>query len=63
VLPIQAARLSRLGSALIWVNPAHGRPRYAPANPALTGSLPYVTDHLPGHTLDALRRLAKVISR
>lgn len=62
-LPRQTARLSRLGSRLIWVNPAMGRPGYAPANPALTGSLEHVTEHLPGNTLDSLRKLAEVISR
>jgi len=63
VLPSQTARLSRLGSRLIWVNPALGRPGYRPVNPALTGSLPHVTEHLSGHSLDALRKLAEVISR
>jgi uncharacterized protein with von Willebrand factor type A (vWA) domain len=63
VLPNQVARLSRLGSVLIWVNPAHGRPRYVPVNPGLTRSLPYAAEHLPGHTIDALRRLTEVISR
>jgi uncharacterized protein with von Willebrand factor type A (vWA) domain len=63
VLPVQVARLSRLGHRLIWVNPARGRPGYVPVNPALTGSLPHADAHVPGHTLDALRRLAEVISR
>jgi len=62
-LPRQVARLSRLGYALIWVNPSLGLPGYVPLTPALDESLKHADHHLAGHTFDSLRHLAEVIAR
>jgi uncharacterized protein with von Willebrand factor type A (vWA) domain len=63
VLPAQVARLARLGHILIWVNPAMASPGYRPVNPALKASLEHAGEKLTGHSYDALRHLAEVISR
>ncbi len=62
-LPRQVARLSRLGHALIWVNPDRARPGYVPLNPALVASLRHADQEMTGHNFDSLRRLAEVITR
>ncbi|MBF9133676.1 VWA domain-containing protein [Plantactinospora sp. S1510] len=63
LLARQVARLSRLAHLLVWVNPQQGWPGFEPSAPGLVDSLPYVDRPLPGHSLDALRKLAEVISR
>lgn len=62
-LPRQVARLSRLGHALIWVNPDRALPGYVPLNPALVASLRHTDHEVTGHNFDSLRRLAEVITR
>lgn len=63
LLARQVARLSRLAHLLVWVNPQQGWPGFEPSAPGLVDSLPYVDRPLPGHSLDAFRKLAEVISR
>ncbi|MFC6019364.1 VWA domain-containing protein [Plantactinospora solaniradicis] len=63
LLARQVARLSRLAQLLVWVNPQQGWPGFEPSAPGLVDSLSYVDRTLPGHSLDALRKLAEVVSR
>jgi uncharacterized protein with von Willebrand factor type A (vWA) domain len=63
LLARQVARLSRIGRRLIWVNPKQGLPGYRPTAPGLVDSLPFADERLPGHSFDALRKLAEVIAQ
>lgn len=56
------ARLQRLASRVVWVNPLKASPGYAPLARGMAAALPYVDQFIEGHSLDALERLALVIS-
>jgi uncharacterized protein with von Willebrand factor type A (vWA) domain len=62
VLAEQMARLSRVVYRLVWVNPLKVTPGYAPLARGMAAALPYVDEFVEGHSLDALERLAAVIS-
>jgi uncharacterized protein with von Willebrand factor type A (vWA) domain len=59
----QAARLARLAHAVIWVNPHKGKAGFAPATAGMQAVLPHIDQLVAGHSFDALRRVAEVISR
>ena len=59
----QTARLAQLAEVLIWVDPLRRSDDYTPADRNLAAAQSYATVRLPGHSFEALRELAKVISR
>lgn len=58
----QMRRLSRLAHRVVWANPHRGQPGYAPTTAGMQAALPSVDDFVDGHSLDALHRLAVVLS-
>jgi len=63
VLGAQMARLGRLAHQLVWVNPLKGSPRYEPLARGMAAALPHVDRFLPGHNLQSLEALSKVVGR
>lgn len=59
----QVARLRRLTYRLIWVNPLKGNPSYEPLARGMAAALPHVDVFLPGHNLESLQELARVVAR
>jgi uncharacterized protein with von Willebrand factor type A (vWA) domain len=62
LLARQMARLSRLAYRLVWVNPLKGSPRYEPLARGMAASLPFVDVFLPGHNLESLEALGRVVA-
>ncbi|MDP9393819.1 MAG: VWA domain-containing protein, partial [Actinomycetota bacterium] len=62
LLGSQMAHLHRLAHRLVWVNPHRARPGYEPLTAGMVAALPHVDDFVDGHSLDALERLATVVS-
>jgi uncharacterized protein with von Willebrand factor type A (vWA) domain len=62
LLSKQMGRLSRLAHRLIWVNPLKGSPRYEPLARGMAASLPFVDVFLPGHNLESLESLARIVA-
>jgi uncharacterized protein len=62
MLAEQMARLSRIAFQIVWVNPLKVTPGYAPLARGMAAALPYVTDFVEGHSIEAMERLARVIS-
>ncbi|MEX5707659.1 hypothetical protein BBK14_07825 [Parafrankia soli] len=62
LLAEQMARLARLAHRVLWVNPHTGRDGFTPTAAGMSAALPHVDDLLAGHTFQALRGLAEVIS-
>ncbi|WP_018505284.1 vWA domain-containing protein [Parafrankia discariae] len=58
----QMARLARLAHRVLWVNPHTGRAGFTPTAAGMSAALPHVDDLLAGHTFEALRGLAEVIT-
>lgn len=58
----QMRRLARLAHRVVWANPHRGQPGYAPITAGMQAALPAVDDFVDGHSLDALYRLAAVLS-
>lgn len=60
----EMARLARLARAVVWINPALGRPGYEPTARGMAAALPFVNAFWPGHTWASLQeaweRLAHV---
>ncbi|MFQ5890295.1 MAG: VWA domain-containing protein [Gemmatimonadota bacterium] len=46
---------------VIWLNPLLESPQYRPEARGMKAALPYVDDFAPGHSLEALRQLARLI--
>jgi len=63
LLAEQMQRLGRVAHRVTWVNPLKVTPGYAPLARGMAAALPYVDDFVEGHSLEALERLTKVISR
>jgi hypothetical protein len=63
LLGAQVARLRRLANRVVWVSPHAGKDGFAPATAGLQAALPSVDALVAGHTVDALERLAKLISQ
>jgi uncharacterized protein with von Willebrand factor type A (vWA) domain len=57
----QMARLRRVASRIVWVNPLKASEGYAPLARGMAAALPYVDDFVEGHSLAALEELAAVV--
>ena len=58
----QMARLRRLVHRIVWVNPLKGSPRYEPLARGMAAALPSIDVFLPGHNLESLEELSRVLS-
>ncbi len=61
LLQAQMRRLRRLAHRVVWVNPLKGSPRYEPLARGMAAALPSIDDFLPGHNLESLEDLARVL--
>ena len=57
----QMARLRRLVHRVVWVNPLKGSPRYEPLARGMAAALPSIDVFLPGHNLESLEELSRVL--
>jgi hypothetical protein len=57
----QMARLRRLVHRVVWVNPLKGSPRYEPLARGMVAALPSIDVFLPGHNLESLEGLSRVL--
>jgi uncharacterized protein len=62
LLAEQLARLSRLASRIVWVNPRKASPHYEPLAGGMAAALPYVDAFVSGHSLGALDEVLAAIS-
>ena len=62
VLREQIARLRRLVHRIVWVNPLKGSPRYEPLARGMAAALPSIDVFLPGHNLESLEELSRVLA-
>ncbi len=58
----QMARLRRLAHRVVWVNPLKGSPRYEPLARGMAAALPSVDLFLPGHNLESLEELGRILA-
>jgi uncharacterized protein len=58
----QIARLRRLVHRIVWVNPLKGSPRYEPLARGMAAALPSIDVFLPGHNLESLEELSRVLA-
>jgi len=58
----EMARLRRLVHRIVWVNPLKGSPRYEPLARGMAAALPSIDVFLPGHNLESLEELSRVLS-
>jgi uncharacterized protein with von Willebrand factor type A (vWA) domain len=61
VVRAQMTRLRRLAHRVVWVNPLKGSPRYEPLARGMAAALPSVDVFLPGHNLERIEELARVL--
>jgi hypothetical protein len=61
LLAAQMRRLRRLTHRVVWVNPLKGSARYEPAARGMAAALPSVDVFLPGHNLESLEELGRVL--
>jgi uncharacterized protein with von Willebrand factor type A (vWA) domain len=59
----QMARLARLSHKIVWINPHRGKAGFSPATGGMLAALPHIDELVAGHSFDALRNVAEVISR
>lgn len=57
----EMARLRRLVHKIVWVNPLKGSPRYEPLARGMAAALPSIDEFLPGHNLESLEELSRVL--
>ena len=62
LLAAQMARLHRLAHRVVWVNPLKGSARYEPLARGMSAALPSVDVFLPGHNLESLEQLGRVLA-
>ncbi len=62
LLEAQMARLHRLAHKVVWVNPLKGSPRYEPLARGMAAALRSVDVFLPGHNLESLEALGKILA-
>jgi len=62
MLAAQMARLHRLAHSVVWVNPLKGSARYEPIARGMSAALPSVDVFLPGHNLESLEQLGRVLA-
>lgn len=58
----QMARLRRVAWRIVWVNPLKATPGYEPLARGMAAALPYVDEHVEGHSLASLESLASVVA-
>lgn len=58
----QMARLRRLAHKVVWVNPLKGSPKYEPLARGMAAALPSIDVFLPGHNLESLEELGRVLA-
>jgi uncharacterized protein with von Willebrand factor type A (vWA) domain len=58
----QMARLRRLAHKVVWVNPLKGSPHYEPLARGMAAALPSIDVFLPGHNLESLEELGRVLA-
>jgi uncharacterized protein len=54
--------IALLAHRIVWVNPHKGKAGFAPVTGGMLAALPYVDDLIAGHSFQALREVAEVIS-
>jgi uncharacterized protein with von Willebrand factor type A (vWA) domain len=57
----QMARLHRLATKVVWVNPHKGMDGYQPVQLGMAAALPHVDDFVAGHSLAAFQEVLEVI--
>lgn len=62
LLRSQMAKLRRLAHRVVWVNPLKGSPRYQPLARGMAAALPSINVFLPGHNLESLEELSRVLA-
>lgn len=62
VMAEQMQRLARVAHSVVWVNPLKATAGYAPLARGMAAALPYIDHFVEGHSLEAVQRLATVIS-
>ena len=62
LLRVQMAKLRRLVHRVVWVNPLKGSPRYEPLARGMAAALPSIDVFLPGHNLESLEELGRVLA-
>jgi uncharacterized protein with von Willebrand factor type A (vWA) domain len=62
LLAAQMERLHRLAHRVVWVSPHAGKPGFAPEAAGLRAAMPAVDALVAGHSVDALDRLARLLS-
>jgi hypothetical protein len=55
------AKLRRLVHRIVWVNPLKGSPRYEPLARGMAAALPSIDVFIPGHNLESLEELGRVL--
>jgi uncharacterized protein with von Willebrand factor type A (vWA) domain len=55
------ARLRRLVHRIVWVNPLKGSPNYEPLARGMAAALPSIDVFVPGHNLESLEELGRVL--
>jgi uncharacterized protein with von Willebrand factor type A (vWA) domain len=58
----QMRRLHRVAHKVVWVNPLKVTPGYAPLARGMAAALPHIDAFVEGHSIEAMEKLAKVIS-
>jgi hypothetical protein len=58
----QMARLRRLAHKVVWVNPLKGSPKYEPLARGMAAALPSIDVFMPGHNLESLEELGRVLA-
>jgi len=61
LLRSQMAKLRRLVHRIVWVNPLKGSPRYEPLARGMAAALPSIDVFIPGHNLESLEELGRVL--
>lgn len=59
----EMARLARVATRVVWVNPLKASPGYVPLAQGMAAALPHVDEFVEGHSLAALERVAAAIAR
>ncbi len=62
LLRVQMARMRRLAHKVVWVNPLKGSPRYEPLARGMAAALPSIDVFLPGHNLESLEALSRILA-
>jgi uncharacterized protein with von Willebrand factor type A (vWA) domain len=62
LLRAQMRRLRRLAHRVVWVNPLKGSERYEPVARGMAAALPSIDVFLPGHNLESLEELGRVLA-